>query len=88
MKLTITKSKNFIDDCQRYEKIIRDTKDNELENLYKRFLSQAKTLDSTTESLEMVSNVTRQNEERSRLKSIRLELEKRIILLKDKIQQS
>jgi len=85
MKLSITKSKNFIEDCRRYEKLIEETKDTELEKLYKRFKSQAKNLDAAVESIDMISNLTRQTEERTRLKNIRLEIEKKIMSLKEKI---
>lgn len=86
MKLSITKSKNFKSDCERYEKIIAETKNTELEKLYKRFLSQAKNIDAISESFELISNTTRLGEERARLKTIRLELEKKIMSLKEKIQ--
>jgi hypothetical protein len=86
MKLSITKSKNFISDCKRYESIIVETKSIELENLYKQFLSQARTLDA---SVEMVaSNFSNQIESRNRLKSLRLDIEKKIIALKETSQQS
>lgn len=88
MKLSITKSKNFISDCRRYEQAIKETKDLELESLYKRFISQAKSLDASTESIEVFSNVARQTEERNRLKSLRVDLEKKIMSLKEKLQRS
>ena len=88
MKLSITKNKNFISDCERYETFIKETKSLELEKLYKRFLSQAKNIDAISESFELISNGSRLSEERARLKAIRIELEKKIISLKEKIQQT
>jgi hypothetical protein len=88
MKLSITKNKNFISDCKRYETFIKETKSLELEKLYKRFLSQAKNIDAISESFELISNGTRLSEERARLKNIRIELEKKIILLKEKTRQT
>lgn len=86
MKLSITKSKNFLDDCKRYEAAIVESKSIELENLYKQFLSQARTLDA---SVEMVaSNFSNQIESRNRLKSLRIDIEKKIIALKEMSQQS
>lgn len=86
MKLSITKSKNFINDCRRYEEAIQKTKSTEIENLYKQFLSQANALDTSVEFLS--SNFATQLEARNRLKSLRVSLEKKIIDLKEKIQQS
>jgi hypothetical protein len=86
MKLSITKSENFLNDCRRYEKVIRETKSTEIENLYKQFLSQARALDTSVEFLS--SNFSTQIESRNRLKSLRVSLEKKIIDLKEKIQQS
>jgi hypothetical protein len=85
MKLSITKSKNFINDCRRYEEAIRETKSTEIENLYKQFLSQANALDTSVEFLS--SNFSTQLEARNRLKSLRVSLEKKIIDLKEKTQQ-
>jgi hypothetical protein len=86
MKLSITKSKNFINDCRRYEEIIRETKSTEIENLYKQFLSQANALDTSLEFLS--SNFSTQIEARNRLRSLRVSLEKKIIDLKEKTRQS
>jgi hypothetical protein len=86
MKLSITKSKNFLNDCRRYEKVIQETKSNEIENLYKQFLSQARALDTSVEFLS--SNFSTQLEARNRLRSLRISLEKKIIDLKEKTQQS
>jgi hypothetical protein len=86
MKLSITKSKNFLSDCRRYEKVIQETKSTEIENLYKQFLSQARALDTSVEFLS--SNFSTQLEARTRLRSLRISLEKKIIDLKEKIQQS
>jgi hypothetical protein len=85
MKLSITKSKNFINDCRRYEEIIKQTKSTEIENLYKQFLSQANMLDSSVEFIS--SNFSTQIEVRNRLKSLRVSLEKKIIDLKEKTRQ-
>jgi hypothetical protein len=86
MKLSITKSKNFLNDCRRYEKVIQETKSNEIENLYKQFLSQARALDTSVEFLS--SNFSTQLEARNRLRSLRISLEKKIIDIKEKTQQS
>jgi hypothetical protein len=86
MKLSITKSKNFLNDCRRYETIIHETKNTEIENLYKQFLSQARSLDTSVEFLS--SNFSTQLEARNRLRSLRISLEKKIIDLKEKTQQS
>jgi hypothetical protein len=86
MKLSITKSKNFINDCRRYEEVIKKTKSTEIENLYKQFLSQANMLDTSVEFIS--SNFSTQIEVRNRLKSLRSSLEKKIIDLKEKTQQS
>jgi len=86
MKLSITNSKNFIKDCQRYESVIKETKSFELENLYRQFISQAKMLDASIEIV--ASNFSSQIESRNRLKSLRTDLEKKIIDLKEKTQQS
>lgn len=86
MKLSITKSKNFINDCRRYESIINETKSLELEMLYKQFLSQANALDASVELV--ASNFSQQTEARARLKSLRIDIEKKITALKEKIQRS
>lgn len=86
MKLSITESKNFIDDCKRYEAIIHDTKNAELNSLYKRFLSQARSLDASLEML--ASNASNQLESRNKLRLLRQDLEKKITALKENLQQS
>ncbi len=82
MKLTITKSKNFIEDCRRYEKAIKETKDTELDSLYRRFVSQARSMDASTDSIANLSNTS---QERNKLKSLRIDIEKKIMSLKEKI---
>lgn len=82
MKLTVTKNKNFIEDCRRYEQVIKETKDTELDNLYRRFVSQARAMDASTDSIANLSNTS---QERNKLKSLRIDIEKKIMSLREKI---
>lgn len=77
--LSITKNKNFLSDCKKYESIIDQTKDIELTNLYQQFKRSAVELDSSFNTPQITStNFQRHTEERSQLLSLRKKIEKRI----------
>lgn len=77
--LSITKNKNFLADCKKYEELIDTTKDSELTNLYRQLKRAADNLDAAFNTTQITSiNFQRHVDERAQLSSLRKKIEKRI----------